>query len=1542
MANEPTSKSDDPAALAFSAVENALKDSVFPSEAGGSPRRLPRKREDEPMKPAERRRSGEKIASQTGSVANDDRMPSAGLLYSLQSRTSNTPLILASVLSLIWLAMTGGVGFLRYNAELASAGGANAFFASPEFAGLVALIALPIVGFFAVAILVRRAQELKIAASSMTQAAIRLTDPETTAADKVATVGQAVRREVNALGDGLERALSRAGELEVMVHNEVTALERTYSENEMRLRALIQDLAVQRDAVIDNSDRVRDAIGGAHTAMIGDLQQIGATLSATITEHGAAARSQIENATGQFQSLLDDRSGRLIAGIDNRGSDMAAALDGHFERFDGLFGQRAGELAQVFDNRTNNLAASIDARMDSLIEAIDGRAEVVSASLEDKTGQISAAMSAGGDAMIAGLDEREAALSRALEALGSRIVGDIGGRTVRAEEVLTNLIDRLEESMSIRVNAIESRFQSAIIEIGAVIEENAETARDALSSAGGAALSTLSTRVDEVTVMLDDRLNALDNVVSEKGERLITHLGDHTQSFDIRASQLETALNDKTGRLGETLDAGTRNFLLAADEKTEALAATLEDMTSGLGATIEGRTREIETTFETHLGGFITRLDDRANLINESLASKTEGLSNILDHRADSFGKMIEGRSDEFSAAIEKTAGDLDEAIALRTAEFATTLEGKTGEMSFAIDESTRALGEALGTQTRAIAERIATRTQQLSEALSTRTQEFGDALSTRTERFSEALAHETNLLSKALDTRTRALSDEIETRTVQISTAIESQGMALDNRVGQAMTHVVNTMTEQSNRVSTLIDGKVEAVNANLGSGVAAAVSRLGDVESGLTARLSSVSSKIVESAREAAQAVESSVEHARTSITDMVDQRLGTLPEAITARTEITADRLAELNKTLNSSITKSMSDLEAGADRIEETIATRISQATASLSTDVEQTAARMDVAVRTALEQVKDAARHIEDLVEVKAVATAEQLDARIGQMNKVVSEQSTAFAQIIDASSSRLDASLRNHGNLLRDALAQSAGDTEHVMSETTRRIQSELGDALKRLNDSNLLLQRVLETTTTNLADLESKVATQTSTYSTTVKDALTATEQAGTLVSQHVGAFQRAIGSMTEEFGALIGSLDSQAINIDRAANSLTQAGNFSIDTLENRRGAMEALAESFTARADEIDERMRTFAHSIAETVSETEQRLVAARRAMENALASTASAVTEGIENFSMSADSQSRRANQILGDAQQTMLSEMQATLDEATRRFNETASAMRATAGQVGHELEATRSELQRGVLELPEETRASAAAMRRVVAEQIEALNELNAIVRSQSSTHDVSVRRPPRREEPVPAPASRRPEPRREEPRREESRPIEARQPIVRPSTPPASTADIATALEGVLSAPQPHTAPRAPVADNGENGGGWLRDVLRNASASQASAPRAAQNSFSNLSSEIARAIDQGALNEAWQRYQAGESNVFSRRIYTLSGQGVYDEVRKKLQRDSDFAATANAYMEEFEQYLRRAAAGPQAQGETRGLLLSDRGKVYTMLAHAAGRLA
>jgi outer membrane biosynthesis protein TonB len=240
--------------------------------------------------------------------------------------------------------------------------------------------------------------------------------------------------------------------------------------------------------------------------------------------------------------------------------------------------------------------------------------------------------------------------------------------------------------------------------------------------------------------------------------------------------------------------------------------------------------------------------------------------------------------------------------------------------------------------------------------------------------------------------------------------------------------------------------------------------------------------------------------------------------------------------------------------------------------------------------------------------------------------------------------------------------------------------------------------------------------------------------------------------------------------------------------------------------------------------------------------------------------------------------------------------------------------------------------------MRRVVAEQIEALSELNAIVRSQAATHDLSERRPSpppapreeRRAEPPPPPAPK------AEPKPEPARAVEPR-----PAPPRAAATEAPRPVQTPRPAPAPAPAAeakpaQAPKADDNANGG-WLRDVLRNANGPASAAPQ----NLTALTDEIARAIEPAALGDAWQRYQAGEQNAFSRRIYTLTGQSTYDEVRKRLGRDPEFAKNAGAYMSEFEQLLKRAAAGSDPVGETRAQLISDRGKVYTMLAHASGRL-
>ena len=96
----------------------------------------------------------------------------------------------------------------------------------------------------------------------------------------------------------------------------------------------------------------------------------------------------------------------------------------------------------------------------------------------------------------------------------------------------------------------------------------------------------------------------------------------------------------------------------------------------------------------------------------------------------------------------------------------------------------------------------------------------------------------------------------------------------------------------------------------------------------------------------------------------------------------------------------------------------------------------------------------------------------------------------------------------------------------------------------------------------------------------------------------------------------------------------------------------------------------------------------------------------------------------------------------------------------------------------------------------------------------------------------------------------------------------------------------------------------------------------------------------IDHDAAADLWDRYKRGERNVFTRRLYTLQGQQAFDEIRKKYRSDREFKQTVDRYIGEFERLLEEVARDDRGQVMARTYLTSETGKVYTMLAHAAGR--
>ena len=303
--------------------------------------------------------------------------------------------------------------------------------------------------------------------------------------------------------------------------------------------------------------------------------------------------------------------------------------------------------------------------------------------------------------------------------------------------------------------------------------------------------------------------------------------------------------------------------------------------------------------------------------------------------------------------------------------------------------------------------------------------------------------------------------------------------------------------------------------------------------------------------------------------------------------------------------------------------------------------------------------------------------------------------------------------------------------------------------------------------------------------------------------------------------------------------------------------------------------------------------------------------------------------------------------------------------------------------------------------MRRVVADQIKALNELTEIVtrsgrsldlsepvaeqrqqvalpeRQWSAAQgtvtlgDVSRREPPRQE---PRPALRidapRQEPLRQDVSRQDvlrqdvSRQDVSRQDLPRQDAPrqEISRQEISRQDPSRQEAARPTVRPEPtrvpptarPAADRSQ---GWLSDLL--ARASRDETPEAVPSPpaplpvpvrpsargpepLDAITLDIARMIDPAAASDAWDRYRRGDEDAFQRGIYTGRGSQTFEEIRRRYRSDGDFRATVDRYVQEFERLLTQIQDNDRDDQMTRTYLASDSGKVYTMLAHAAGRLA
>jgi hypothetical protein len=495
------------------------------------------------------------------------------------------------------------------------------------------------------------------------------------------------------------------------------------------------------------------------------------------------------------------------------------------------------------------------------------------------------------------------------------------------------------------------------------------------------------------------------------------------------------------------------------------------------------------------------------------------------------------------------------------------------------------------------------------------------------------------------------------------------------------------------------------------------------------------------------------------------------------------------------------------------------------------------------------------------------------------------------------------------------------------MQETSKILRTDTVALFERLREGNILLQEVLTGAHDNLNSLERALVTRVADFVSAMNDVTTRNGAATQTLEDQLGVFNNKTSKALEDLNALSSQFDAHGKTLVEAATVVDQANRTTTASVNERKATLEALVTTIDVRTADLDQRLTRFTGLLDESLAAAEERARDIARVVAETAGAGSAAITRQFEAVRSASEEEHRQTVEAMHDIYRQTTEEADAMFKQSAERFANLVASMKQMAAEMHQELEATRGELRRGVLEMPQEAAESTAQMRKVIVDQIEALAELNRIVAHHGRGLDVvpTGRASVRQDEPAMATAGGRVEPR-------------VRDGGSASNLPPPD-----------IGAPASRRADAPPVspAANDQGRDGWLSDLLSRADNAPLSAPRerqpqqAAGNPLESLSLDISRLMDRNLAAEMWDRYQRGESKAFSKRLYTPAGQKAFDEVARKYRADRGFKQTVDRYITEFERLLDEVARDDRGPQVLRSHLISETGLVYTLLAHAAGRL-
>jgi len=589
---------------------------------------------DEAAPPPRRRTARRRPAgpSRNRIAANDDGPSIGGLIYALQQKPSNTPFKFAATASIIWGAI--GVAFaivaLRADAPVL---GLMDLLSRPTTFFAIAAIVLPISVLWLLALLAWRTEELRLRSSTMTEVAIRLAEPDRLAEQSAASLGQAVRRQVSFMNDAISRALGRAGELEAMVHNEVTLLERSYEENERKIRGLIQELSGERHALVNTSDTITESLqrlGGEIPTLMDKLSDQQVKLAQIISgasENLTALEGSLATSVGSLETAVGGRTEQLQAILENYTGALAGALGSRAEQLQANFDDQLLQLDTSLVNRTENLQTVFEEYAIALDTALANRAQALDQHLIERTQS---------------LDDAFAERLRLFDESIMRSTSAIDTAVVEKTRHLTTALDAHAVSFRETIGKQATDLDEALMQgIGSVRRASENISRQSVKAMEG--LASQSEMLKNISENLLGQISSITGRFENQGQQIVKA----ANALETVNFKIDKTLQNRHADLSRTL------------EHLSGKASEFATFVEGYSTSIEGSLSDADLRARNELERMRAHTTAASERTLEDLRDRLSSVSSAMTNELGTITNRFTSTSEEMRMQASRAAAEI-------------------------------------------------------------------------------------------------------------------------------------------------------------------------------------------------------------------------------------------------------------------------------------------------------------------------------------------------------------------------------------------------------------------------------------------------------------------------------------------------------------------------------------------------------------------------------------------------------------------------------------------------------------------------------------------------------------------------------------------------------------------------------------------------------------------------------------------------------------------------------------------------------------------